>query len=184
LLYKTGYFMKHILIPTDFSIKSLNTVHAVLQSHHSEEQLKITLFHLLDTPADISALMFRSMRNKHYEMVSEDFAEACEILQNRYRSVIKSMHIKFGFGNSVSYVRNFLEGEGVSAVAYSSDMKLARPSKKSIDVIPLLKKTGFIIEDVRLISNGGQQVGISAVSMLPVNEMKVPKNHKDYATQN
>lgn len=176
--------MKHILIPTDFSIQSLNVVHAVISGRNNDEQVKIVLFHLLDTTNDITDIMFRSQRNKHYELINENFAEACEILQNRYSSKISSIHIKFGFGTTAAYVRNFLEGEKIDVIALSHDLQLSGPSKKSVDAVRLLKDSGFALETFSLNNNPQTQAGINTINMLPGNELKLPKKDKEYVAQN
>lgn len=176
--------MKHLLIPTDFSIQSLNIVHAAIAAHdNGEEKLKITLFHLLSMSTDLSELVFRSMTNKHYEMVGEEFKEACEILQNRYSSKVKSINVKFGFGNTVQYLKNFLEGAKVDMVIIPSDAELTLPSTRSVEMVPLLKRTGVAI-DVVSTKKSAKHIDMSIINMMPANEMKVPKTDKKYASQN
>src|SRR5690348_8327030 len=100
--------MQHILIPTDFSIKSLNAIHTAA-TNSSDEKLQISLFHLLRPDYDIAQL-FRSRRNMHMDMISGEFHDACQIMQNRYNSVINAINIEFGFGTTASYLSNLLEG--------------------------------------------------------------------------
>ena len=174
--------MKHILIPTDFSIDSLNTVHAAI-ANYGEEKLKITLFHLLTMSSDISELMFPSMRNKHHQMISDDFHEACEILQNRYHSKVHSLRIKFGFGDTVSYLRNFIEGAKVDLIVVGQGVPLSLPSSRSVKMMPILERTGFPIEIIPSKNIAQHYADMKAINMLPPNEMKVPKPDKKYATK-
>lgn len=172
--------MQHLLIPTDFSIQSLQAVHAAVAAS-DRDKMKITLFHLLAMPTEISELVFRSMRSKHYEMITDDFKEACEILQNRYGTKLEAIHIRFGFGSTVAYLKNYLEGSGVDKVVVCKDVTLGRPSGRSVDMLPLLHKTGFPLSVIPRYTE--HATGISAVNMLQGNEIKIPKE-KNHVTQN
>lgn len=177
--------MKHLLIPTDFSIQSLNAVHAAIAAHENgEDKLKITLFHLLSMSTDLSELVFRSMTNKHYEMVSSEFKDACEILQNRYSSKVKSITVKFGFGNTVQYLKNYLEGAKIDMVIIPSDVELTLPSTRSVEMIPLLKRTGVSMDIISTKKSAQQLTDLSIINMMPGNEIKVPKTDRKYASQN
>lgn len=177
--------MKHLLIPTDFSIQSLNAVHAAIAAHaNGEDKLKITLFHLLRMSTDLSELVFRSMTNKHYEMVGEEFKEACEILHNRYSSKVKSITVKFGFGNTVQYLKNFLEGAKVDMVIIPSDVALTLPSGRSVEMVSLLKRTGIAMDVISTKKSAQQLIDLNIINMMPGNEMKVPKTDNKYASQN
>lgn len=175
--------MQHILIPTDFTVPSLQAVHAALGMYEGGK-IEITLFHLLTMPTDLSGLMFRSMRNKHYEMVSDEFIEACEILQNRHSSRIASISIRFGFGDTSAYLQNLLEGMKVDKIFVCENVELKRSSSRSVVMLPLLKRTNFPLEIMRIAKDGSYSHGIDAVSMMQGNEMKVPKKDKTYVTQN
>jgi len=139
--------MKHILIPTDFSVRSLNAVHAAMATC-DETPLKITLFHLLRMPDQIAELFSISARNKHLDLITEEFKEGCEILQSRYGSSLHKLSVKFGFGNTVVYLKNLLAGERVTEILVCPDIQLMQTSPKSIEMLPLLKRTGYILHIV------------------------------------
>lgn len=164
--------MKHLLIPTDFTVHSLNAIHAAVATH-GKEPFKITLFHLLRMPGDIPDLLFPSLRNKHLQMITGEFREACEVLQNRYPSIIASLQVKFGFGTSVAYVRNLLEGEKVHIVFTCPDIQLSLPSPRSMEMISLLKRTGYAIETV---PSHTVRKNYSDMKVIDLKELKKNKN--------
>lgn len=172
--------MKHILIPTDFSLQSLNAVHAAVATH-SEQPFKITLLHLLRMAEDIPQLLFRSMRSKQEEIITPDFREACEILQNRYESSIASIHIKLGFGSTKSYVQNLLEGEKIDLIFCCPDIQLALPSPRSVEMMSLLRKTGVIIETVP--SRIGRETFTESKNEQKEPGLRIPKNLTEYAVE-
>jgi hypothetical protein len=181
-LLQNNNIMKHVLIPTDFTVDSLNAVHAAI-SIYEDEQLVITLFHLLAMPNDISDLLYKSRRRRHEEMVTEEYNEALQVLQNRNSSRFKSIRIKFGFGNTVAYLQNLLEGEKVDRVLLCPDIKLIPPSARSIDMIPLLNRTGITIDNIPTKNVRKNMVDIGVINMMIGNELKVPKKEKGYVIE-
>lgn len=174
--------MKHLLVPTDFSIQSLNAVHAAI-AQYKDETLKITMFHLLEMPGDIPGLLFSSIKNKHVELVTADFKEACEILHNRYTSRISAINVKFGFGSTVAYMENLLEGEKVDRVVICSDIQQVLPSKRSIDALPLIRRTGIPIDVLQAAGVRKMHADMNAINMMPANELKIPKTERRYAVE-
>lgn len=173
--------MKHVLIPTDFSINSLNAVHAAL-SKYSEEQLNITLFHLLSMPTNISDLLYRSRRNMHLEMITDDFNEALQVLQNRHGSRIRNIRVTFGFGDTVAYFNNFLEGEKADVVLVCPDIDMSAPSPRSVEMTYLIDKAAVSVDRVPAASVR-KSVDIGAINMFIGTELKVPQKEKKYATE-
>lgn len=172
--------MKHILIPTDFSISSLQAVHSVV-AQYPADTLRITLFHLRTPASDISAL-YRSLRNKHMAMVTEDFQEACQIMQNRYSSKIKVMRVEFGFGTTVAYLNNLLEGLKVDEILICPELKMEY-GKDSIDPVPLLRKSRWTVVSMALTGNQRNIRSTDSVNLLAGNEMKVSQKKMNYATE-
>ncbi len=173
--------MKHVLIPTDFSINSLNAVHAAVAKY--EGVLNITLFHLMAMSGDISDLLYRSRRNKHLELITDDFNEAMQILQNRYGSRIRTIRVKFGFGDTPAYLRNFLEGERADVILVSPDIKLKLSSNRSVEIVPLLQASGTQIDWVPA-AGAKKSFDMGAINMFIGNELNVPETKdKRYAAE-
>jgi hypothetical protein len=172
--------MKHILIPTDFSVQSLNAVHAAVAKYN--EKIKITLFHLLRTPGDIPEILFPSMRNKHMKIVTTEFKEACEILHNRYSSSLHALNIKFGFGTTRSYLQNLLEGEKVDEILICPDIQLGLPGSNSVEMTSLLKKTGWNIEYTSS-RNKSSIADFRPLITVVGNEIMILKKEQNYATK-
>lgn len=176
--------MQHLLIPTDFSIQSLNAVHGVLAMKKNEE-FKITLFHMLSMPEALPELLFRPFAQQEQRSINKDFMEACEIIQNKYGARLHSLRVKFAFWGTVAYLRNYLEGQKVDRIVLVNNMQLTKPYKTSLDCLPLLKKTGYPIDVLpeRVISEAGE-TGIELINMKYGNGMEVKQNKEEYAAQN
>lgn len=174
--------MKHILIPTDFSIASLNAVHAAM-AIYNDAPVRISLFHLLSMPDELPGIIFRTMRNKHYALITDEFKEGCEILENRYGSALHSLNIKFGFGNTVRYVKNWLEGEKITDIFICPDIPLGLPSPKSVAMLPLLKNTKYKIVNISSKARY-QSLDVATINMLQERGIRLLKKEtEDYAAK-
>ncbi len=142
--------MKNVLIPTDFTIKSLNQVkHAVALL--PENYLNITLFHVLQTSDSIGdLLLFSKRRLRYYDQISDDFNEACEILKNKYRTQISRLHTTFLFGSSAAVFSNFLEGNHIDLVFLPVDYTFRQFTRESIDPVKMIRRSSCKIVEVEL----------------------------------
>lgn len=141
--------MKHILIPTDFTIKSLKLVSAAVRRFDGEG-LEISLVHSLEPDHSISGLLMMSKRLSAHQLCSQEFTEACEVLRNKYASVIRKIRIEFYYGSGRQYLKNFLEGRKIDAILLPGDYNLKMPSKASRDLIPELARSGYPVYEENL----------------------------------
>ena len=128
--------MKNILIPTDFSIKSLKLINRATERFQGEE-LNITLVHALEPDHSISGLLMLNKRLNVHRLYTEEFVEACEVLRNKYASVIRKIKIEFYYGSTKAYRNNFLAARGIDAVLFAEDYKLNIPSTASQDPLQI-----------------------------------------------
>lgn len=142
--------MKKVLIPTDFSIRSLNMVqHAV--NHFPGEKIEIVLFHLLAMPTSITELMLLPRKkNEYYSVVSDEFYEATQVLKNKYASSIGSFTISFQHGSTRAWFNNFLEGRKIDAVVAPGEMQIEPVFKSSINMSRLIEKCKCTVITPRL----------------------------------
>jgi len=125
--------MKNILIPTDFSIKSLKLVQAAAERGR-EEMLNIYLVHALEPDHSISGLLMPGKRQKAQQLCTQEFREACDILRNKYASIIGKLVVEFYYGTSRSYRDNFLEARGIGEILFLDGYTLQKPSPASRDM--------------------------------------------------
>lgn len=128
--------MKNILIPTDFSLQSLKLIHAAVKKFNGQ-RLKIHLVHALETENSISDLLFFKKRLRANFLCSEKFVEACEVIKNKYESIISNIQIEFYFGQSNIYKKNFLEARNIDAIMLPLNYSFEKCSPASIDPLVL-----------------------------------------------
>lgn len=136
--------MKHIVLPTDFSIRSLQPVHDIVRQYRNEV-IKITALHLVHLPIGIGDLLFRYNRIADRFPVPEAFAEACQVMSNRYESQIISVHPLIKFGSTAAYLENLLKGMAVDALYMQAGYKEEAAFKDSVAMLPLINKIDYNI---------------------------------------
>lgn len=136
--------MKHAVIPTDFSFKSLQVIHDLVH-YYPDEPVKITLLHLVDLPLAIGDLLFRLQRTESRFPVPQPFAEACEMMMNRYAVRITQLRPLIQYGATAAYLTNLLEGLGTDAVYIQQGFEPGQHFDDSVKMLPLFRKTGYRI---------------------------------------
>lgn len=139
--------MKNILIPTDFTVHSLDIIVATAEKYKAE-QLNILLMHGLSMSDSISDLMLFSRNNDRYKLISKEFENACMIIKNRYASVIHNLSVRFMHGNTRHIFRNFLHANQIDLIVFPADYTLQKACEQSIDVAGLLKHARCNIDKV------------------------------------
>ena len=131
--------MKHILLPSDFSILSLQPIHDVMQQY-SEDVVRITLLHLVDMPTGIGDLLFRSQRIADRFPIPNEFRMACELMANRYGRNITMIRPLIRYGSTSSFLGNLIKGMNVDAIFVRRNLKESGPYRESVAIMPLLRK--------------------------------------------
>ena len=134
--------MKNVIIPTDFSIKSLKLINAAVNLFE-KETLNITLVHALVPDNSISGLLMLTKRLDVSKLLSEDFNSACEVIRNKYGATIHKLKVECYFGTSKQYMRNFLETRKIDAIVLPADYNLKQAVKASTDIVPELAGSGY-----------------------------------------
>ncbi|GAA0534146.1 hypothetical protein [Chitinophaga japonensis] len=133
--------MKNILIPTDFSIRSLELVKAAVHANINE-RMNILLFHCFKMSDNIQELMMLSRRMKDYEHISDEFRAVCAQLQDRYPARINSIKVECFYGSTLAVFKNYLYGNDISLIVYDEQYRFEKVNKSSIDPLNIIKKSG------------------------------------------
>ncbi|MBK7884605.1 MAG: hypothetical protein IPJ81_13105 [Chitinophagaceae bacterium] len=131
--------MKKILIPTDFTVKSLILVRETIEQA-TEEKIQIVLVHGIQPPSSITELLFFSKSKLINSLQTEEFINACKLIKSKYQSRISSMYVDIIMGNNRSYFHNYLTGNQIDEIYFPLNYKMAVKHPLSFDIIHLLKK--------------------------------------------
>ena len=109
-----------ILIPTDFSVSSLNSLKQALKNAEDSVKRYILIFES-KTSDSITDLLFSSKRNVVESHSNELFMEGLSILKSKYASVIESLTIEPFYGYTKAAFNNFIIANKVSEIYVPSD---------------------------------------------------------------
>lgn len=140
---------KCILIPTDFTVSSLNLLKKVLSSNIRGEQFDIVLLHgiYLDY-LSITDLMFFRKHEILKQLIKPEFSEALMILKNKYQSSIRTIREDIFTGLNQTAFNNFIKNSGIDEVFVHEDYNFIKQHKSSFNLIPYIKKSGLKINGV------------------------------------
>jgi hypothetical protein len=137
------------MIPTDFSVRSLNLVRYAF-NHFQEEKVRITLLHFMELPGSITDLLMMPREASNLSLITSEFKEGISLLRNSYASKIDSIRIDFLQGAGRRMLKNYLKAQGVDAILFPENYELKMPSKRSIDPTSIIKRSGWPILSVKI----------------------------------
>ncbi len=130
---------KNVLIPTDFTIESLNVVKSVLNNRPDGCRYNIVLLHGIRMSDSITDLLFFSKAKVLESLNSRSFEEACDVIKNKYASAVASIRTDIYTGNTRAAFNDYLIANRIDEVYIPGRYDLQLNSKKSIDILPYIK---------------------------------------------
>lgn len=103
---------KTILVPTDYTIRSLHILKHVVDREQSG-RLDIVFFSGVVLQDSITELLYFSKRTTIENLITAEFKEACQIIRNKYARQISSMRYDIFTGLTQAAFENFLEGNSI-----------------------------------------------------------------------
>ncbi|QJB35485.1 hypothetical protein HF324_30960 [Chitinophaga oryzae] len=157
--------MKNILIPTDFSIRSLGYVHSVV-AHYPNEAVNIIFMHALHMPDSLFDLITYTRNSRHIELITADFKDGCEIIRNKYASSVNKLKVEFFHGNTRVAFRNFCLAQNIDVILQPTDNDFVCPSKRSFNPARLIASSKYPLIKTTLTGSTRKIVAKSTISAL------------------
>jgi hypothetical protein len=130
---------KTILIPTDFTMESLNLFKYVMQT--TTVDVHVIFLHCMAPSDSILDLLFTTSEDIAESLVSRDFKEAISIIKNRYGTYSSSENVQIFKGRTQGAFLNFLEGNKVDEIIVPKDYHFIKTNSRSIDPMSFIKDT-------------------------------------------
>lgn len=130
---------KTIVIPTDFTVQSLNVLKTVLHQNNAQQKYNVILLHGFNLGDSIRDLLFFSKSQQIESLMSTEFEEAYEVIRNKFDSQIGSLKIDLFTGYNVSAFNTYLEANSVKEI-FTSDRKPEFANKNSFDLSRFIRK--------------------------------------------
>ncbi len=131
----------NILIPTDFSLASLNAIIGLVKKH-PEERFNITLVHFFKLSDSEAELLMLSRRSREYSLISDEFEDQLNDIRKNFPLQIARVHAEFFYGNTVAMFKNYLEARGIETIACLDCHEYKQLTKSSIDPQLLVQRSG------------------------------------------
>ncbi|WP_186755170.1 adenine nucleotide alpha hydrolase family protein [Echinicola salinicaeni] len=144
---------KTILIPTDFSVKSLNIVKSAL-SINGDCELRILLVHGLELPDSMTDLLLFSKKKLLEELETKEFRASCQMLISKYDSNLIELSVDIFSGYNKRAFENYIEANEVDEIYALADHDFLPRHKSSFDLMPFINKSSTNLIKVKWMSLG------------------------------
>ncbi|HTH58029.1 MAG TPA: hypothetical protein VL728_18405 [Cyclobacteriaceae bacterium] len=141
--------IKKILVPNDFSVKSLLLLRNAIESS-THQRLHVVLLHGILLSDSITELLFFRKEKYMEELCTKDFEDACELLKNKFQSRIVSLRLDIITSRDRNYFQHYLEANEIDEVYLPQNFELEFFGKRSFDIVPLLRTCTITPIPVRL----------------------------------
>lgn len=131
---------KRILIPTDFSISSLNILKEFLQKDNGANQYDVILCCGYYLSESITDLLFFSRHKILRSLNTDAFMDAISIIRNKYANSLNSVNVDLFTGALQSVFDDYLEGNKIDTIVFSPDSRFNKTVKRSFDLSGFVQK--------------------------------------------
>ncbi|QKJ29642.1 hypothetical protein HQ865_07705 [Mucilaginibacter mali] len=138
---------KNILIPTDFSLATLNCVSGFLDKNPGQK-FRVTMVHFLQLSDSISELLMLSRRNRDYQHIGSEFEAEIDKLRKGYASQLESLHAEFFYGNTIAVFKNFLDHLEIDAILMLHGHTYAKLTENSVDPQLMVQRSGCLVHTI------------------------------------
>jgi hypothetical protein len=132
--------MVNVLIPTDFSLGSLDIAAQAAQA--VPDKLNIFFFHAFDMPDSLIDAMIKTGARGHNRLVTEDLRLKCRKIKAA-NPVINNISFRIMYGTTVALFRNFAEANAIDLIVYPENYRFVPAVRESIDPARMFLKSGI-----------------------------------------
>lgn len=128
-----------ILVPTDFTVRSLLPVKKAIEQL-PYATLSVFLLHGIYLPTSITDMLYFSKHRVIRELQEPEFEDACALLKSKYYSRIHTMVADVIVSNSNSHFSHYLEANAINELFIPENLQLNFSRGSSFDILPLMKR--------------------------------------------
>lgn len=141
---------KTILIPTDFSVGSLNVLKSFLsENNDGSTRYNVILLYGYYLSSSITDLLFMSKTQIIQSLVTDEFEEACDIIKNKFGGLIASVRIDLFTGFTQAAFENYIEANRIEEICISTQSGAKKNSRNSLDLTRFIKKSTVTITEIQ-----------------------------------
>lgn len=142
--------MKTVLIPTDFSLGSLNVAKTVIEKYaQNNSKVNVLMVHAVDISDSITDLLFFSKGKMLSQLSDTPFKEGCSVLRNGFSEHLNSLRVDLFTGFTQSSFNAYLHANQVDTILYAEPKLFQRTHKSSVDVHRFFSKAPCKVEYIQ-----------------------------------
>ncbi|ODT93247.1 MAG: hypothetical protein ABS85_06475 [Sphingobacteriales bacterium SCN 48-20] len=134
--------MRNVLIPTDFSIESLQLVERAVAAL-DDQSMNIILFHAFDIPSHAPDMLGSSRRVPYAHLLTDEFRNACRRIKTSNARTVQNIHIRHFYGNTVAVFRNYIDAHDIDMIICPEPFVFRAVSDQSVNPESLFRKSGI-----------------------------------------
>ncbi|MBL7691959.1 MAG: hypothetical protein JNM41_10225 [Flavipsychrobacter sp.] len=132
--------MNTILIPTDFTVGSLEIMNTLARG--TDNKLNFILFHAFDMPGSLVEAMSRAGINSHNKLITENLRLACKRIKANNNN-IANISFRNMYGTTIAAFKNYAEANAIDMIALPPDFRFVHITRESVDPTRMFKKSGL-----------------------------------------
>jgi len=133
--------MRNVLIPTDFTVQSLDLVSRTV-SALDNQPTNIILFHAFDINITAPDVLGNSRRLPYATLLTDEFRGACRRIKQNSGSFLKDLSIRHMYGSNVRVFRNFIDANDIDMIICPEDFVFNKVSPDSVNPEKMFRKSG------------------------------------------
>ena len=134
--------MRNVLIPTDYSLASLELVEKTVQSLQ-HQNLNIILFHAFEIPFHASDIVGNNGKLPYRDIVTDAFRNGCKRLKEQFPKAIQSILLRHLYGNTSAVFHNFCDANEIDLIVFPDHFVFTPVHPQSVNPAPLFRKAGL-----------------------------------------
>lgn len=142
---------KTVLIPTDFTMESLNLFKHVMQT--TVVDVDVIFLHCIAPSDSIMDLLFTSNDDIAESLVTRDFKEACSIIKNRYGSHRSNEVVSIFKGRHHNSFLNFLDANKIDEIIVPKEYRFIKAHPRSVDPMGFIRDVTRSVVEVSWIGS-------------------------------
>ncbi|MBX2906349.1 MAG: hypothetical protein KF744_09955 [Taibaiella sp.] len=132
--------MNNILIPTDFSPRSVNDAADAVRNIGGRSD--IFFFHALDTPDSLTEAMTRLGVRGDGRLITDDFRANCKKIKNDHWEIM-NIFIRIMYGSSLAAFKAFADANAIDMIFLPEHYKFRSVSRGSVDPASWFSRSGI-----------------------------------------
>jgi hypothetical protein len=134
--------MRNVLIPTDYSLASLELVEKTVQSLQ-HQNLNIILFHAFEIPFFASDIVGNNGKLPYRDIITDAFRNGCKRLKEQYPRSIQSILLRHLYGNTSAVFHNFCDANDIDLIVFPEHYVFRPVHPQSVNPASMFRKSGL-----------------------------------------